>query len=88
MSGGRLDDKVALRFVEQFYDRFDHEQTRRKIIAVVQEQMRMRASIQLIKEYAAEEMDRRIFRSVRYWVTVIRSASISAFIGMLIAYIQ
>jgi len=79
-----LQEKVPSSFSDQFQDRLEHEGTRRKIINVFQEQIKTIDFARLIKEYAAEEMDRRVFRSFKYWSTVILTALVTSTIGVLI----
>lgn len=78
-----LDDKISSGFANQYDDQLEHEKTRKKIICIFQEQIATVNFAETIKKYAAEEMDRRVFRSIKYWVVVVVSAIITATIGYL-----
>jgi len=80
----RLEDKISSDFTKQYQDQLDHDRTRNKIICIFKEQVGTVDFANEVKKYAAEEIDRRIFRSFQYWLTVILTAAITAFIGVLI----
>jgi hypothetical protein len=82
-----LQEKISSQFANQFQDRLEHENTRKKIISVFQEQIKMTDFADLIKKYAGEEMDKRVFRSLQYWSIVIITSLITSGIGVAIGYL-
>ncbi|HTX86657.1 MAG TPA: hypothetical protein VMC41_01150 [Candidatus Nanoarchaeia archaeon] len=80
----KIEDKVGSDFASQYQDQLDHDRTRNKIICVFKEQIGTVDFANEVKKYAAEEMDKRVFRSVQYWITVILTTAITAFIAVLI----
>lgn len=87
-----IDDKISS---SAFEGRFDHhfstklgsDQMRRKIREIFREQINMVDFANKIKEYAAEEMDKRLFRSVQYWMVIILTTIITAGISSAITAI-
>lgn len=83
-----LQEKVGSNFADQFQDRLDHENTRKKIITVFREQIDTVFFSDIVKKYASEEMDKRVFRSFKYWSVVVITALLTSSIGVLIGYIS
>lgn len=61
-----------------------HSDNRKIILEILEEREDNKEFIKKIREYAAEEMDRRVFRSAKYWTTVILTAIITSVIGLLV----
>ncbi len=81
----QLDDKVssafAKNFAPSFKEQMDTEVVRRKIKEVFWDEVKHTDFSELVKKYAAEEMDKRVFRSAKYWGGVVATAATSALIG-------
>lgn len=73
------------RFDHHFSTKLGSDQMRRKVKEIFQEQIGSVSFSKTIKTYAAEEMDKRLFRSIQYWGVVIVTAIITGIISSLIA---
>jgi len=86
----QIDDKISSAFFEKFPTNFkeqiETEVMRKKIIAIFWEEVKDVDFAKIVKEYAGEEMDKRVFRSFKYWITVIITALITSGIGVAIGY--
>lgn len=82
-----IDKHIDEEFSQRFATHLDTEIMRQKIIGIFNEQVKNVDFAKIIKGYAAEEMDTRLFRSVKYWVIVIVTATTTSAIGFLIAFL-
>jgi ABC-type dipeptide/oligopeptide/nickel transport system ATPase subunit len=73
------------RFDHHFSTKLGSDQMRRKVKEIFQEQIGSVNFSKTIKTYAAEEMDRRLFRSVQYWIIVVITAVVTGIISSSIA---
>ncbi len=81
-----VEDVIPSNAYEQNFRKWvDTEWMRQKIISVLLEEIDKYGFANKIKKYAAEEMDKRVFTSVKYWVIVILSSVITAGIGFSLA---
>jgi hypothetical protein len=73
-------------FETKFGKYLDTEVMRLKIISVLKEEIEKVSFSNLVKKYAGEEMDSRLFRSARYWaltaLTAVITGAISAGIAL------
>ena len=72
-------------FEQKFGKYLDTEMMRLKIISVIKDHTGMVEFSNLVKQYAAEEMDKRIFRSAQYWLTVVATALVTGLVSAGIA---
>lgn len=79
-----VNDKIGSDFSERYDDQLEHEKTRKKIIGIFQEQIGTVSFSEQVKKYAAEEMDKRVFRSFKYWFVVILTAIIATVVSFFI----
>lgn len=85
----KFDDKISSNVAETdvfrslFRDRMNHEEFRSRILQIFNEQTNTVSFSKKVKKYAGEEMDNRVFRSVRYWGVVVVTSLISGIIGIL-----
>lgn len=79
-----VDDKIGSGFAAQYDDQLAHEKTRKKMIAIFQEQIDTVSFSNKVKQYAAEEMDKRVFRSFQYWSVVVLTAILTTIISFII----
>ena len=86
MAKEELQSKIGSGFANQFQDRLEHEATRKKFIEIFDERVKMVDFADLVKKYASEEMDRRVFTSFKYWAGVIGTAILTSAIGLAIGY--
>lgn len=84
----QLEDKIGSDFANRYQDQLDHDRTRQKIICVFDDRIKTVDFADQVKKYAAEEIDRRIFRSFQYWLTVILTAGITAAIGFVVSQVS
>lgn len=81
-----LSSEISPELSEKLFKRhLDTESMRQKIISIFNEQIRNVDFANTIKEYAAEEMDKRVFRSAKYWVIVVGTAIITSVVAVLIS---
>jgi hypothetical protein len=82
----QIEEKVSSAFLERFPTNFkeqiETEVMRKKIIAIFWEETKDVDFAEIVKKYAGEEMDKRVFRSVKYWAIVVISALITSGIGI------
>jgi negative regulator of sigma E activity len=79
-----LQDRVPADFSARFQEQLDHEFTRKRIIAVVDDYVSNVAFMKKVREYAGEEYDNRILRSARFWGATVGSAVITALVSSLV----
>ena len=76
--------KAADEFKRIFGDQMKHEDTRQRIKDIIIEYVGSVEFMRRVQMYAADEMDKRVFRSTKYWSTVILTAMATSIIGLLI----
>ncbi len=86
-----IPDRIPSNFSETYIkdvvaDRILHEDTRKHIVDIINEYAKTVDFMKLVRSYAAEEMDSRIFRTAQYWITTIMTAIITSAIGFGIAF--
>ena len=85
-----LENSVASNISERIDNRFeknlDTEIMRQKIIQIFNEQTEQVEFAKKIKKYAGEEMDKRLFRSAKYWGVVISTAILTSIITFFITF--
>ncbi len=87
-----IDERI---FASLFNDKFDttfsskigSDQMRCKVKEIFLEEIGKVDFSNTVKKYAAEEMDKRVFRSFQYWVTVILTTVFTGLISSAIAVI-
>jgi len=70
---------------KNFRTHSNSEWMRQKIISIFHEEIGKVEFAKIVKNYAAEEMDSRVFRSVKYWLIVIITALLSSTIGIFLS---
>ncbi|MFH1611909.1 MAG: hypothetical protein ABH887_01445 [bacterium] len=63
----------------------EQERFRCRVKEIIDEYIENVNFANIVKKYSAEEMDKRLFRSVKYWAIVIFTAIITSAIGFAIA---
>lgn len=81
MDNKTISDKISSEFSQRFSEQIDTERMRQKIICIFAEEINKVDFADKVKKYAGEEMDKRVFRSVKYWIIVVLTALISTLIG-------
>lgn len=82
-----LDDRISSDKAKEIYkEQLLNEETRRHVRVIIDEYVACVPFMKKVQEYAAEEMDRRVFRSARYWMVVVFTAILTSLIGGAIAY--
>ena len=84
-----IDDRISS---SAFEGRFDHhfstklgsDQMRKKVREIIKEVVGSVDFAKTIQKYAAEEMDKRLFRSLNYWTVVIATTLITAFLSSIV----
>lgn len=64
-------DKYTGKFKEFFFDRLKQEESRQIIKNIVKECVENREYIKTFKEYADEQINERVFQSIKYWASII-----------------
>lgn len=70
-----------------FTDRLHHDDTRKYVTGVVNDYAKTVDFMELVRKYAGQEMDSRLFHSTQYWVTTVVTALITSGLGFLLATI-
>ncbi len=85
----QIEEKVSSAFLEKFPTNFkeqiETEVMRKKIIAIFWEEAKKVDFAEIVKKYAGEEMDKRVFTSIKYWAVVVISSLVTSGIGVLIS---
>lgn len=63
------------------------EALRKRVNEIICEYVEKVSFSELVKKYAAEEMDKRVFRSAQYWIIVVLTALITSIISVVIVKI-
>jgi len=63
------------------------ENFRQRTIQIISEFTRQVGFMRLVRKYAADEMDARMFRSFKYWAVIIFTAFLTSAIGFFMAKI-
>lgn len=67
-----------------FTDRLHHDDTRKYVTEIVTDYAKTVDFMELVRRYAGQEMDSRLFHSAQYWVATIVTAIITSGLGYLI----
>lgn len=83
-----LSEGISSDIAEQLFGKYlETEATRQKIISVTNECLRDIDVVNRVKQYAGEEMDKRLFRSAQYWITVVVTALITGGLSAAVALV-
>ena len=82
-----LQDRIPSNLADNVFDVLLHEKSRKHIIEIIKEREDNVEFSEKVKKYAAEEMDKRIFRSTKYWTVVILTAILTAVISIFVGVI-
>ncbi|MEK7103531.1 MAG: hypothetical protein AAB870_04255 [Patescibacteria group bacterium] len=81
-------DKISSAKAEKIYQSLiHHEDTRQYFLKLMCEYADSVPFMKKVKEYAGEEMDKRVFRSFKYWGGVVGTAIVTSGIGVLLTYL-
>lgn len=81
-----IDDKISSSLAEGSFKNLFQENIktdifRKGVIEIFDERIGMVSFSNKVKKYAAEEMDKRIFTSFKYWFTVVITSIVASILG-------
>lgn len=80
------DEKIKALSEQETEKLLGKEAFRKRINEIICEYIEKVQFSDLIKKYAGEEMDKRVFRSMKYWAVVIITALLGSVIGVIVTH--
>jgi len=85
----RISSALAGRVGKEFTDLLARDETRNKIKEVLSEYIDSVPFMRKVKEYAAEEIDTKIYKSINFWVkTILIPVVVSIFTALILNYFK
>ncbi len=87
--GDRISSELAGRVGKEFTDLLSRDETRNKIKEVLNECIDSVPFMRKVKEYAAEEIDTKIYKSINFWVkTILIPVVVSIMTALILNYFK
>lgn len=83
----QIDDHISSDKADEiFQNKLMHHQTRQHIISIIDDYANSVPFMEKVRKYSSDEIDSRLFTSVKFWLVTIFSAVVSAAIGFIISH--
>lgn len=78
----KLQDRVSGSLSHSVFEGLQHEKSRQHILNIIKDYTEHVDFMNKVRKYAGDEMDSRLFTSVKFWLISVVSAVITASIGV------
>jgi hypothetical protein len=81
----KLEDRVPVNLSATVFEGLQHEKSRQHILGIIKDYTDHVDFMAKVRKYAADELDSRMFVSIKFWVITATAAALSGIVSILIS---
>lgn len=81
----QLKERISGNLSDSVFEGLQHEKSRKHIIGIITDYVDHVDFMTKVRKYASDEMDKKMFMSIKFWVVTVLSSAGAAIVGVLIS---